>query len=147
MMELSGLLPASHSSINSKRSSKLGALRSSISVLLSAHLFPLALPRQSLLGATLVAGLHVVGMFLDLFDDIFLLYSSFETTQSTLDRFTVLDLDLGHSFAPPFLQKMGAAAPPAKRSFPPTEWMGSKREGPSLRLPSCHAPLDIRRIL
>jgi hypothetical protein len=35
------------------------------------HLFPVPFPRQRLLGAALVPGLQVEGVFLDVLDDVF----------------------------------------------------------------------------
>jgi len=70
--------------------------------MLAAHLLSLPFPSKSLFSPTLVSGLHIVRVLFHLFDDVFLLDTPFETTERTLDRFTVLYSDLGHSIAPPF---------------------------------------------
>ena len=51
----------------------------------ASHFLAVAFSRQSLFGPTLVSGLQVEGMLLDIFDDIFLLYLPFEATKSALD--------------------------------------------------------------
>jgi hypothetical protein len=45
-----------------------------------------------LLGPTLVAGLQVKGVFLDVLDDVFLLDFPFETAQGALNGFAFLNL-------------------------------------------------------
>ncbi len=54
-------------------------------------LFAGALAGQSFLGAALFAGLHVVGVPLDILDDIFLLHLPFEAPERAFQSFTVLD--------------------------------------------------------
>ena len=49
-----------------------------------------SLPGRGLLGSLLFARLQVKGMFLDLFDDIFLLDFALETLQCAFQRFAIL---------------------------------------------------------
>jgi hypothetical protein len=62
-------------------------------VRLAALLFARTLSRQGLLGTTTIARLQVERMFLDIFDDIFLLYLPLKASQGAFDRFTFLNLD------------------------------------------------------
>ena len=52
-----------------------------------------ALPRERLLGATLVSRLQVVGMLLHVLDDVFLLHLPLEAAERAFDRFAVLQFD------------------------------------------------------
>jgi hypothetical protein len=60
------------------------------SVPLASHLFSGTLPRQRLLHPTFCSGFEVIGMALDLFDDVFRLDLALESPQGTLDGLTVL---------------------------------------------------------
>jgi hypothetical protein len=60
-----------------------------------------SLPRKRFLGPTLLAGLHVEAMLLDLLDDVFLLHLALEPPQGILQRFTLLDGDFSHCFLSP----------------------------------------------
>jgi hypothetical protein len=51
------------------------------------------LPGGSLLGSLFLAGLQIKGMFLNLFDDIFLLDFALESLQGTFQGFTILYYD------------------------------------------------------
>jgi hypothetical protein len=57
---------------------------------LPAELAAQTLPGGSLLGSLLLAGLQVKGMFLDLFDDVFLLDLALESLQRAFQGFTIL---------------------------------------------------------
>jgi hypothetical protein len=59
-------------------------------VLLLARFLTTAFPRQSFLCPFLLARLQVVGVSLDLLDDIFLLHFALETAQGALQRFALL---------------------------------------------------------
>ena len=54
-------------------------------VSIPSHFFPTPLSGQRLLCTTFVTRLQVKGVFLDIFDDVFLLHLSLESTQSTFD--------------------------------------------------------------
>jgi hypothetical protein len=69
---------------------------------LSPLLLPGALTSQSLLGSSLVAGLEIERVFLDVLDDVLLLYFPLETAESTFNGLTLLDLDFSHGSTPPF---------------------------------------------
>jgi hypothetical protein len=60
-----------------------------------------ALPREGLLGAALVAGLQVKGVFLDVLDDVFLLNLPLEAAQRALDRLAFLNFHFCHGDTPP----------------------------------------------
>jgi len=52
--------------------------------LLFTSFFAAALPRQRLFDALLLAGLQVIGVSLDLLDNVFLLHLAFETPEGIL---------------------------------------------------------------
>jgi hypothetical protein len=58
-----------------------------------ASLLAVALAGQSLLHTHLLAGLHVIRMPLDLFDDVFLLHLALEAAQCIFKRFAFLNLN------------------------------------------------------
>ena len=62
----------------------------------ASHFLAVAFARQCLFGTTLVSGLQIEGMLLDIFDDIFLLHLPFEPPKSTFDRLAVLNLNFRH---------------------------------------------------
>jgi glucose-1-phosphate adenylyltransferase len=64
--------------------------------------FAAALARERLFGAPLFAGLHVIGVPLDIFDDIFLLHFPFEAPKGALQGFAILDGDLCQARFTPF---------------------------------------------
>jgi len=49
-----------------------------------------------LLGAALLSRLHVVTVFFDFFDDVFLLHFAFKTAQCIFQRLTFLNADFSH---------------------------------------------------
>ena len=55
------------------------------------HLLAAPLSGQCLLRTTLVTRLQIEGVFLNVLDDVLLLHLAFESTQGTLDRFTILN--------------------------------------------------------
>jgi hypothetical protein len=57
---------------------------------LASYLFPDTLLRQGLLHPTFCSRFQVIGMALDLFDDVFRLHLALESPQGTLDGLTVL---------------------------------------------------------
>src|SRR5579859_4182802 len=65
-------------------------------VLLPALLFTQTLARQGLLGATLFSRLHVITVFLDFLDDVFLLHFALEPAQRIFQRLTFLNADFSH---------------------------------------------------
>jgi hypothetical protein len=72
-------------------------------VLLFASLLAIPLARQSCLDATLLAGLQVVGVTLDFFDDVLLLYLPLESAQRIFERLAFLYANLCQSVPPPYL--------------------------------------------
>ena len=62
----------------------------------ASHFLAVAFARQCLFGTTLVSGLQIKGVLLDIFDDIFLLHLPFEPPKSTFDRLAVLNLNFRH---------------------------------------------------
>ena len=60
------------------------------------YLLAAPLSGQCLFRAALVTRLEIVGMLLDILDNIFLLNFPLETAKRTLDRFALLDSDLCH---------------------------------------------------
>src|SRR5262245_41112685 len=68
---------------------------------LAADLLATPLSSQRLLGPALVAGLQVETVLLDVLDDVFLLDLPLEATEGVLDRFALLDLDLGQNVNTP----------------------------------------------
>ena len=54
-------------------------------VSIPSHFFSTPLSGQCLLRTTFVTRLQIKGVLLDIFDDVFLLHLSFESTQSTFD--------------------------------------------------------------
>ncbi len=60
------------------------------------HLLSAAFPRERLLRTPLVAWLQIEGVFLDVLDDVFLLYLSLESAKGTLNRLTILNSDFCH---------------------------------------------------
>ena len=65
-------------------------------VLLPPLLFSQSLAGKRLFRATLFSRLHVVAMFLDFLDDIFLLHFALKTAQRIFQRFTFLNADFSH---------------------------------------------------
>jgi hypothetical protein len=63
----------------------------------AALLLARTLTRQRLFGAAPIARLQVVGVLLDILDDIFLLHLPFEATERALNRFTFLNLDFSQA--------------------------------------------------
>lgn len=59
--------------------------------------------RQRFLHTAPFARFQIVRMFLDLFDDIFLLYLALEAAQSVFERFTFLKPNFSQSRYTPFL--------------------------------------------
>jgi hypothetical protein len=66
-----------------------------------ADLLAIALAGQRLFCSALVARLQVEAVLLDVLDDVFLLYLALETAKGVLDRFALLDLDLGQNLKHP----------------------------------------------
>ena len=56
----------------------------------ASELFSVPLPRQSLLGPTLITRLQIEGVLLDVLDDVFLLNLSLKPTEGALDRLAFL---------------------------------------------------------
>jgi hypothetical protein len=54
------------------------------------------LARQCLLRTALLTRLHVITVFLDFLDDVFLLHFAFEPAQRIFQRLTFLDADFSH---------------------------------------------------
>ena len=65
-------------------------------VLLPPLLFAQPLARKSLFRAPLFTRLHVVTVFLDLLDDVFLLHLALEPAQGIFQRLTFLNTYFGH---------------------------------------------------
>jgi hypothetical protein len=65
------------------------------------ELLAVSLSRQRLLGPTLVAGLQVERVLLDVLDDVFLLNLALEAAESALDRLAFLNLDFSHALIHP----------------------------------------------
>jgi len=63
----------------------------------ASHLLAIPFSRQSLFGSTLVPGLQIEGVLLDILDDIFLLNLPLEPPKSAFDRFSVLNFDFRHA--------------------------------------------------
>jgi hypothetical protein len=70
--------------------------------LFASELLPIPLPGKRLLGPSLVTGFQIEGVFLDVLDDVFLLYLPLEPAESAFNRFALLDLDFSHAFNTPF---------------------------------------------
>ncbi len=66
---------------------------------LSSLLLERTFTRQRLLRATLVTRFQIERVFLDIFDDIFLLDSSLKSTKCTFDRLSIIDPDFGQPFS------------------------------------------------
>jgi len=62
-------------------------------------------PGECLFGSALVTGLQVEGMLLDVLDNVFLLYLTFEAAECTLDGLTFLDFDFSHALKHPLTRK------------------------------------------
>ena len=73
---------------------RVAAWRSS--VLLPPLLFAQPLARERLFRSAFLARLHVITMFLDFLDDVFLLHLALETAQCIFQRFTFLNADFSH---------------------------------------------------
>jgi hypothetical protein len=56
----------------------------------ASELFSVPLPRQCLLGPTLITRLQIEGVLLDVLDDVFLLNLSLKPTEGALDRLAFL---------------------------------------------------------
>src|SRR5689334_2747975 len=63
---------------------------------LASEFLPIALSRQRLLRSPLVARFQIERMFLDVLDDVFLLYLALEPAQGAFDRLALLDLHFSH---------------------------------------------------
>ena len=70
-------------------------------VLLFTSLLAITLAGQSCLDALLLAGLQVVGVSLDLLNDIFLLHLALETAERILNGLTLLQSDFRQLTTPP----------------------------------------------
>jgi hypothetical protein len=68
---------------------------------LAPDLFAVPLASERLFDALFLARLQIKGMFLDLFDDVFLLDLPLETAQRIFNGLAVLNSNLGHSVHPP----------------------------------------------
>jgi hypothetical protein len=68
---------------------------------LSTNLLAAAFAGQSLLNPFLLARLQVKGVFLDFFDDVFLLNFALEPSQRIFDRLAILNSNLSQSITPP----------------------------------------------
>ena len=79
---------------------------------LAPELLAAPLPRQRLLGSTLVPGLQVEGVLLDILDDIFLLDLPLEPPQGAFDRFALLNLDFSHALEHPLTGQAGPSSRP-----------------------------------
>jgi hypothetical protein len=66
---------------------------------LSANLLSTTLPGQRLFNAFLLSRLHVIRMFSDFLDNVFLLNLPLEAPQSAIDRLAFVNLDLSQSCA------------------------------------------------
>jgi hypothetical protein len=73
------------------RAARLGAL-----ILLPPLLLAQPLARKSLFRAAFLARLHVIAVFLDLFDDVFLLYLALKPAQRIFQGLTFLNTDFSH---------------------------------------------------
>jgi hypothetical protein len=60
------------------------------------------LASQGLFHSAFLSGFKVKRVFLDLFDDVFLLDLSFETAKSVFQRLTVLKSNFSQRLTPPF---------------------------------------------
>jgi hypothetical protein len=63
----------------------------------ASHLLAIPFSRQSLFGSTLVPGLQIEGVLLDILDDIFLLDLPFKSPECALDRFAFLNFHFRHA--------------------------------------------------
>lgn len=73
-----------------------------LSVKLLLHeLLPGSLPSQGLLEAPLLARFQIVGMTLDILDDVLLLHLSLEAPEGAFQGLTIMNEDVCH-FVPPF---------------------------------------------
>src|SRR6185295_6832684 len=66
------------------------------------QLLPIPFARERLLRPSLVAGLQVEGMLLDILDDVFLLDLPLEPSESAFDGFALLNFDFSHATHTPF---------------------------------------------
>src|SRR5712692_1903704 len=64
---------------------------------LPSDLLAVPLPGQRLLGPTLVARLQIEAVLLDVLDNVFLLDLPLEAPKGVLDRFALLQFDLGQT--------------------------------------------------
>ena len=78
------------------RSPQIGLVR------LSSLFLAGALTSERLLSASLVAGLEVERMFLDVLDDVLLLHFAFKAPESTFNGFAFLNFNFCHGSTPPF---------------------------------------------
>src|SRR5262249_3638403 len=79
----------------------VGSIRAPCSLLqLAPELLAIALSRERLFRSTLVTRLQIEGMLLDILDDVFLLNLALESTESALDRLTLLDFHFRHAQHP-----------------------------------------------
>ena len=61
-----------------------------------------ALPGECLLDAFLFPRLHIVGVFSDFLDNVFLLYLALKATQCAFNGFAFMNENLGHAVPPDF---------------------------------------------
>jgi len=60
---------------------------------LATELLAIALPRQCLLGTSVITRFQIERVFLDVLDDVFLLNLALEASEGALDRLAFLNLD------------------------------------------------------
>lgn len=63
--------------------------------------FPVPLARQRLLQPPFLARLQVIGVFLDLLDDVFLLHLALKAAKGGFESFSVLEKDLSQVYIHP----------------------------------------------
>jgi hypothetical protein len=80
------------SPLGSPRDCRAGSpVLASVLLCVASHFLAVAFARQCLFRTTLVSGLQIEGVLLDILDDIFLLHFPFETPKRTFDRLAVLE--------------------------------------------------------
>jgi hypothetical protein len=75
----------------------LGSCAGQPLVRLAALLLARTFTRQRLFGAAPISRLQIVGVLLDILDDIFLLHLTFEATKRAFNRFAFLNLDFSQA--------------------------------------------------
>ena len=79
-----------------------GILSHQLVDILTTHFLSATFLSEGLFRTALVTRFQIIGMFLYILDDVFLLDLSFETAKRAFNRFALLDSDLCHlTYSPP----------------------------------------------